>query len=216
MNKAFIFDLDGVLINNEPIWEIEKRTIYQNLFGGKIYKELGSTVGLNIPGVYQKAVALGAANVSEKDVYNAFSSKADPIYQNTPITKGINELGKLLLQKQYAIGIVSASPREWMEMVINRLSFKNAISVIISLEERKDLEHKPSPAGYLEAIKTMTASPESTMILEDSNTGIAAAKAAGAFVIGLRQNLVEGYKQEGADMYADTVEDVIGFVQAKQ
>jgi HAD superfamily hydrolase (TIGR01509 family) len=215
MKKAFIFDLDGVLINNEPIWEVEKRSMYFDLFGEKIFKELGSTVGLNIPAVYQKAAGLGA-KVTEKEVYDAFYSKADPIYQNTPITEGINELGELLVQKNVAIGIVSASPREWMQMVIDRLTFKDALSVIISLEERKDLEHKPSPAGYLEAMAKMHTNPESTMILEDSNTGIAAAKASGAFVIGLKQNLVNGYTQEDADMYADSVQDVINLVLSKQ
>ena len=215
MNKAFIFDLDGILINNEPLWEVEKRTIYKTLFGEKIYQELGSTVGLNIPAVYQKAVDLGA-DVTEKEVYDAFYRKADPIYQNTPITKGINKLGDMLVQKHYAIGIVSASPREWMQMVIDRLSFKDAISVVISLEERTDLEHKPSPAGYIEAIKNLGSTPESTIILEDSNTGISSAKAAGAYVVGLRQNLINGYIQVGADMYADTVEDLITFVSTKQ
>jgi HAD superfamily hydrolase (TIGR01509 family) len=215
MNKAFIFDLDGVLINNESIWEIEKRTMYRELFGEKIYQELGSTVGLNIPAVYQKAVDLGA-DVTKKEVYDAFYRKADPIYTNTPITAGINKLGEALVQKHFAIGIVSASPREWMQMVIDRLAFKNAISVIISLEERKDLPHKPSPAGYLEAIKKLGSKPELTLILEDSNTGILAAKASGAYAIGLRQNLVEGYNQEGADMYANSIEDVIKFVSTRQ
>ena len=215
MNKAFIFDLDGVLINNEPIWEVKKEIIYKELFGEKIYQELGSTIGLNIPAVYQKAIGLGAA-VTEKKVYDAFYRNADPIYQNTPITTGINTLGEILIQKNFAIGLVSASPREWIQMVIDRLSFKEALSVIISLEERKDLEHKPSPAGYLEAIKELDSTPELTMILEDSNTGITAAKAAGAYVIGLRQNLVTGYQQVGADIFANTVEDVISLVKAKQ
>ena len=87
---------------------------------------------------------------------------------------------------------------------------------MISLEERKDLAHKPSPAGYLEAIKTLGVTPESSIILKDSNAGIASAKASEAYTIGLKQNLVKGYNQEGADIYADTVEDVIKIVLAKQ
>jgi len=48
--------------------------------------------------------------------------------------------------------------------------------------------------------------------LEDSNPGIASAKAAGAFTIGLRQNLIDGYQQVGADAYANTIDEVIALV----
>jgi len=53
---------------------------------------------------------------------------------------------------------------------------------------------------------------QKTIILEDSNPGIASAKAAGAFTIGLRQNLIDGYQQVGADAYANTIDEVIALV----
>lgn len=61
-------------------------------------------------------------------------------------------------------------------------------------------------------MKALEASPESTVILEDSNSGIKSAKASGAYTIGLKQNLVNGYIQEGADAYAETMADVIDIV----
>ncbi len=95
-----------------------------------------------------------------------------------------------------------------MQLVIDRLKFKDDLSIIISLDEREDLDHKPSPDGYLEAIKVLDTTPSSTIVLEDSNPGIAAAKAAGAYVVGLKLNLLPGYIQTGADMYVDKIDEI--------
>jgi beta-phosphoglucomutase-like phosphatase (HAD superfamily) len=211
MQKAFIFDLDGVLINNEHVWESEKKKIFTEILGEEKFSRLGSTIGLDINTIYHKLATLGAT-ISIEELHDMASEKALMIYQDTPITQGIKELGAELLKHTYALGIVSASPKNWMDLVINRLEFKKDISVIISLLERKDLAHKPSPAGYLEAIRVLHSTPETTIILEDSNTGIASAKAAGAYTIGLKQNLVKGYIQKGADIYADTLDEVKSIV----
>ena len=82
------------------------------------------------------------------------------------------------------------------------------------LNERTDLKPKPEPDGYLEALKNLEADPKLSIILEDSNSGIQAAKASGAYVIGFKGNLVDGYVQKGADVYADTMQDVIKLVEA--
>jgi len=211
MKNAFIFDLDGVLINNEPRWDSVKKDLFTELFGKEIYLQMGSTIGLNMDAIYEKAVQFGATT-PKKVLFDKFYHYATDIYHTTPITDGIEELGRLLVEKDFAIGIVSASPREWMELVIERLSFKNKIQVIISLEQRKDLGHKPEPDGYLEAIKELHSNPSHTMILEDSNAGIQSAKKAGAYVLGLKQNLVDGYEQIGADIYVNQVKDILKIV----
>ncbi len=209
---AFIFDLDGVLINNEPLWEKAKKEMFTELFGLSIYTKLGSTVGVNITAIHERAVKLGT-KVSLEQLYDAFTQHAAPIYSKTPITDGISELGQKLIQYNYAIGIVSSSPRDWIDLVIDRLIFKKSIAVIFSLDKHPELKQKPAPDGYVEAIKQLGATPSTTFILEDSNTGITSAKAAGAYVIGLRQNLVEGYLQKGADVSVNKVEDVYEIVK---
>jgi HAD superfamily hydrolase (TIGR01509 family) len=209
--KAFIFDLDGVLINNEPAWEHAKKAIFTGLFDQEVYEQMGSTVGLSLDATHARTVALGGKKTKE-DIHEAYREHAPTIYGETPITPGIQKLGEELVQRDYRIGIVSASPLDWMKLVIARLNFRDDIGVVISLEERTDLEHKPSPDGYSEAINSLQAIPASTLILEDSNAGIAAGKAAGAFVIGLQQNLLEGYVQHGADVYVAHVDEVTKYL----
>ena len=214
MNKAFLFDLDGVLINDEAIWERRKQRLYAELLGEKIHRQLGSTLGVNIEGIYERAVAVGA-DIDREQFIKAFHEVASDIYSTAPISKGAANLVDALLALGYRIGIVSASPLSWITTVTKRLPFEDKIDVIISLHERDDLRHKPEPDGYLEAIKTLGAKPESTIILEDSNSGIKSAATSGAYTIGLRQNLVKGYIQEGADDYADTMSDVVVLAKKK-
>ncbi len=207
MSKAFIFDVDGVLFDGEPLWEIEKKKIFSNLFGEDIYKKLGSTVGIAMDGIYTKAVQYGA-QVGKDKLVEAFHQSAGQIYELTPLTHGLKDLGNLLKKLGYKIGIVSASPQEWISLVINRLPFKEEVRLVLSLHEQPNLAHKPSPDGYIEAIKVLGAISEKTIILEDSNAGIVSAKAAGAYTIGFAQNLLPGYKQEGADVYAKDLKEV--------
>lgn len=215
MDKAFIFDLDGVLINDEAIWESKKQIMYRQLFGPQVHEKLGSTLGINMDGIYEMAVAAGATTDKQGFIDTCYELATD-IYSTAPIPEGVEELARELLNLNYHLAIVSASPMSWITTVTKRLPFENDIELIISLHDQPDLKHKPEPDGYLEAMKALGATPESTVILEDSNSGIKSAKASGAYTIGLRQNLVTGYIQEGADDYADTMADVIALVQKNQ
>ena len=214
MNKAFIFDLDGVLIDDEAIWEKEKEKFYPEILGEEVARKLVGTIGSTMDGIYKKAVQYGAT-ISKDEFLDAFYKRAATIYQTAPITTGLRELNDTLIKHNYHIGIVTSSPTEWVEIVMKRIPFMK-VAFILSLHERPDLQPKPSPDGYREAMEKLNIKPESTIVLEDSNAGIASAKAAGGYTIGLRQNLVEGHSQVGADIYSDTIEDVIKIVLSKQ
>jgi len=214
MNKAFIFDMDGVLIDDEQIWEDKKQIMYAELFGDEIHSKIGSTLGINMDGIYERAKAAGTT-ISRTRLIEQFYELAGDIYSTAPIPEGIEELAVALIDDGYQIAIVSASPLSWITTVTKRLTFENNIELIISLHERADLKHKPEPDGYLEAMRALNTTPENTIILEDSNSGIKSAKLSGAYTIGLKQNLVQGYMQEGADDYADTMLDVVTLVKQK-
>lgn len=212
MQKAFIFDLDGVLINSEVIWEQHKKKLYAELLGDDVSQKLGSTLGVNMDTIYERAVANGAV-VSKQKLLDAFFDIAKTVYKEAPLTNNLDELDEYLFANKFNVGIVSASPSEWINAVLERLSFKSHIRTIISLYETQHLRHKPHPDGYVQAMEELEATPSTTAILEDSNGGIESAKASGAFTIGFQENLVEGYEQSGADAYAKDVSDVIKLLQ---
>ncbi len=207
--------MDGVLANTEPYWEAAKAEVFNEFLNPLVVQKMGPTMGLNMDSIYNLAVECGAS-LDKEALISAFYAKAHWVYENAALTPNVEELGRALQRMNYAIAIVSASPTDWMSTIVGRLPFRESIRHLISLEDRKDLAHKPAPDGYLEAMRELGSGPETTIILEDSNTGIASAKASGAYTIGLRENLIEGYVQEGADTYVENMGDVLQILENRE
>ena len=175
---------------------------------------MGQLTGLGLEAIYERAVGFGF-KMGKEPYLTAWDRYAEKVYKDSEITEGIEKLAQFLIDNDFKLGLVSASPLLWINWVLDRISFRKSLDVIISIQERPDLHHKPAPDGYLEAIKKLGSNPGKTIILEDSNTGIQSGKAAGAFVIGLKQNLVPGYVQIGADVYAEKVSEVSKFLEER-
>lgn len=211
MNRAFIFDMDGVLINTEIIWNLEGQYISETIFGKELDKRIGNKIGMSIADIYEKAVSYGFV-LPKEDFYKYWDEHALKIYEKATITRDIDKLVEHLIRLKFKLGLVSSSRPSWIQHVLNRISFTDKLDCIISLNEHDTLRSKPHPDGYKHAMQLLHATPKSTIILEDSNTGIASARASKGFTIGFRGHLVSHYQQNGADVYADTIDEVIMYV----
>ncbi len=214
MNKAFIFDMDGVLVNSERAWDGEEGLLLESIFGKAIAGKIGNTVGIGINAFYETARGLGAT-ISYEEYLERYDDAVAKVYGRSAMTEGLDKLAQTLISSGFKLGLVTASPMSWIERITPRLSFREKLEAVISLHERTDLKPKPAPDGYLEALKILNADPKSSFVLEDSNAGIAAGKASGAFTIGFRGNLTEGYEQTGADAYAERMDDVVKLVEER-
>ncbi len=207
VNKAFIFDMDGVLVNSEQHWAPYELPMLKRLLGEDIALKLGDLTGTSIKSIFKKAQEFGST-ITEQELANACNEVAvRDVYPYAPVTDGLDVLGDNLVKAGFVLGLVTQSPRTWIDAVLPRIPFREQLKAVISIRD-EGLEPKPSPEGYVRAIELLKVEPENCFILEDSNAGIEAGKAAGCFVIGFRGNLQEGYEQTGADRYADTMEEV--------
>jgi len=205
--------MDGVLIHSEPVWETLEREYLPKVFGAEIAARMGSLVGLGIVDVVERAQALGSS-VGLTEYMPIALEMAIHVYESAPITDRIEVLVAHLTSNDFRLGIVSQSPEEWISRVVPRLSFRDQLDIIVSLQGHSELKRKPSPDGYTYVMRALTVPADNAFVLEDSNVGIAAGKASGAFTIGYRGNLLPGYEQTGADAYADTMDDVIKLVES--
>lgn len=214
MNKAFIFDMDGVIVDSETIWLQREEKFLTELLGRKIYLKIKDVLlGSTIKAIYEKAQENGY-QIDFKDFVARYDKEAMDIYKQAKINPEIDTLTELLISLKFKIGLVTSSRKSWIDQVLPKLKNFQAFECIISIGERKDLRSKPAPDGYLEAIKTLRSVPEKTIILEDSNKGIASAKASGAITICLKEYLPAGYIPTGADIYFEKLSDLIKILEA--
>jgi HAD superfamily hydrolase (TIGR01509 family) len=213
MNRAFVFDMDGVIIDSETVWEEYDKKLFTSLLGAEKFLKIKDTLlGSTVHVIYDAASKLGL-EMDKNRFMQQYDEVARSVYKDAQLTKGIDELIKKLDKNNFRIGLLTASPPSWIEQVLLRLKTSSRLEYVVSLAAREDLRPKPYPDGYLEVIKKLGSIPEKTIILEDANKGIAAAKTSGALTICLKENLPKSYKPVGADLYMNNLQEVIAFIE---
>lgn len=184
MIKAFIFDMDGVIIDSEPL-HFEVDLITARHFGADMNKEdLERFVGMTNPEMWaiirkehgiSHAVEEIIAFQLQRKIRRVDETDIEPI-------AGIRELLKELRGRGIAIGLASSSPRTFIEAVLAKFGIREYFDCVISGEEVPS--GKPEPDIYLEAASQLGVPPEDCVVLEDSRNGVLAAKRAGMRCIG--------------------------------
>lgn len=212
--RLFVFDMDGVLVASEKSWIEDEADFYVKLFGADIAHALGDMVGVSIEDIYEKAKALGT-NVSHEEYSRKSDEAAMRVYNRCNISAGADDLVDYLVMHDWQIALLSSSPMHWIEEVLNRLPWRDKLAMVLSLNAHKELRPKPAPDGYLHLLKTLRADSKQSIALEDSNPGIASARAAGLFTIGYREHLPVGYEQKGADGYVLDMKEVVSILSSR-
>ncbi|MBI2631241.1 HAD family phosphatase [Candidatus Nomurabacteria bacterium] len=100
--------------------------------------------------VYEKAVSFGTT-VDKDKLVEIYDNQSHFIYSQSEITENIDRLVVELDKLGFKLGLVSSSSQNWIDKVLPRLSFRDKIEYIISVNDRSDLKPKPNPDAYLEA-----------------------------------------------------------------
>lgn len=120
--------------------------------------------------------------------------------EDTPEVPGSAEAIRHL-RETYTLGLVSGSSRIDIERALTKLNLHNAFAVVLGAE---DYEHsKPAPDSYLRALDILHRPAESTLVFEDSEAGICAARAAGLRVIAVTHANIEGENISSADHHIE-------------
>jgi len=206
--KAFIFDMDGVIIDSEPVWERYEQVFLAELMGQETYLKIKDQIlGNSINAIYQIASQHGL-KTSKQEYLRIYDDYAKKVYSEAKLTPGIREFIEKLLGLDFKLGLVSSSRQNWIDLVLEKLKVSNQFEFVISLNDAENMQPKPSPIGYLKAMETLGTEPSSTIILEDSSKGVQAAKASGALTICLKENLPKDYQPVDADLYVESIKDL--------
>lgn len=181
--KAVIFDMDGVIIDSEPFWKQAEFDVFSSL---------GVIVSDEFTPITQTMTTAEVAdfwfekypweNVSLKEVEERVISRViELIETNSCAILGIKGFIERLKAQGLKIGVATNSPYRIIPSALQKVDVYELIDVISSAEFEE--KGKPDPAIYLSTSQKLAVAPSECIVVEDSYSGMLAAKKAGMKVV---------------------------------
>ena len=208
MLKAVIFDMDGVIIDSEPFYLVIGMELYKKLNINITKDEHRSFTGVSNTNMWTTI----KNNYGLKETVNELveiQNKANIEYLEKKIEKpisGVIEILESLRKNEIKIALASSSSMEIIRMVLEKLKVTEYFQAIESGENLE--KSKPAPDIFLNAAEMLQVEPECCIVIEDSNHGVTAAKAAGMKCIGFQNPNSGNQNLEAADLIVDSLEDL--------
>jgi HAD superfamily hydrolase (TIGR01509 family) len=181
--EAVVFDLDGVLIDSEHVWD-EARQELAGERGGRWTETASSDMmGMSSPewSRYMHDV-IGVPDPPE-EISAEVVRRLERIYRRElPLFEGAVEAVDRLAAR-WPLGLASSSNRELIDLVLELSGLERFFHASVSSEEVP--RGKPAPDVYLEAARRLGVTPKGCAAIEDSENGIRSAKAAGLRVLAI-------------------------------
>ncbi|BAZ33409.1 putative phosphoglycolate phosphatase [Cylindrospermum sp. NIES-4074] len=178
IDAAVIFDMDGLLIDSEPLWCRAEVEVFNDLGVPLEESMCNQTMGLRSDEVvsYWYAqfpwVGTSQSTVGERIVSHV-SELVATFGQPLP---GAVEIVQLCQQMDLPLALATSSPMSLVESVLNKLGLQDAFGVLSSAQTEEF--GKPHPAVYLKTANRLGVQPQKCVAFEDSIRGIISAKAA--------------------------------------
>jgi HAD superfamily hydrolase (TIGR01509 family) len=181
--RAVIFDLDGVLVDSEPVWEDVRRSFVAERGGRWLPDSQRRLMGMNTRewATYLSAdlgVGLPPDEVAQTVVDRMAQRYASA--QTLPLMPGAVDAVRRMAAVS-PVGLASSSPRRMIDLVVAAAGLAEAFTATVSTEEVA--RGKPAPDAYLDVAARIGVPAGDCVAVEDSSNGLRSAAAAGCAVV---------------------------------
>ena len=176
--NTVIFDMDGLLIDSEPLWSEAAAAIFSGYGIILTAQQYATTTGLRTKEFIHFwfthfKISLENIDLVEKDIIEKVTTL---ILQKGKPMPGVSHIFNFFIERNFKIGLASSSPMELIEVVVDLLQIRNHLHTITSAENL--LHGKPHPEVYLNCAAKLNTYPAQCICFEDSFYGMIAVKAA--------------------------------------
>lgn len=185
MNKAIIFDMDGVICHTNPIHSqafksfFAKRNMYptEAEFADHMYGKSNSYIMSHFFGRKIAGEELLQLEDEKESLFREiYADKVNPI-------TGYLEFLDQLKSNKLLTGVATSAPLANLELIAGKLSLLDKMESVLASEHVS--KHKPDPEVYLKSANNLNVSPDNCLVFEDSFSGVSAALNAGMKVVGV-------------------------------
>jgi HAD superfamily hydrolase (TIGR01509 family) len=180
---AVVFDLDGVLVDSEQVWDAARQDVVANHGGTWKDSATRDMLGMSSPEWSRYVVEELRVQLTPQEVNDAVVEAMLHQYRiELPLLPGARE-AVFRMADHVPLGLASSSNREVIDLVLDHMGVTEQFMATVSSEEVE--RGKPAPDVYLETARRLETEPGRIAAIEDSENGIRSAHAAGMTVIAI-------------------------------
>ena len=185
MIKAVVFDLDGVLVDSEPVWEQVRRGLVAERGGHWAPDAQRRLMGMSTPEwARYLSQDLGVALPPDQVARQVIDRMTARYTEHVPLMDGAVEAVHRIAAR-WPLAVASSAPAVLIQTVLQSAGLRSCFSVVMSTEQV--VHGKPAPDIYLAVTAALGFPPPDCAAVEDSSNGLRSAAAAGLLVIAIPQ-----------------------------
>ncbi len=181
--EAVVFDLDGVLVDSEHVWDAVREELSRERGGRWHERAQADMMGMSSTEWSRYMHDVIGLSESPEEINDEVVRRMDARYaEHVPLIEGAVEAVRRLA-RSFRLGLASSSNRPLIDAVLSAAELASLFEVSVSSEEVE--RGKPAPDVFLEAARRLRVEPERCAAIEDSANGIHAAHTAGMRVVAI-------------------------------